>query len=387
MAERLCFNNEKGEMMLNIGIIGAGKIVQHSYLPNFAPRGSELSKAEFPWFDFGGCDGGRVVSLCGKNIEEARRLANRFCIPKVIEDWHEAVNDPQIDAVCVATPNSLHAEITIAAAGMGKHVLVEKPMAVTLREADAMIEAADKNGVILMVDHNFRFLPPVEVAHQILQSGTLGRIVSIRSSFGTPGPDTWAPGSTWFFSAKDAGYGAMLDVGIHSFDLVRFLSGKRVKEVTALGGTLLKNIDLDDNSMCLLRFEDGALGFVGASWTSVLDVSAVVTCEKGLLQILLGEKRAVRVIPATGGFLESGKENTGKAAFAGVHGVFEDGVFFADPPIESRHLGPFQCFLNCILSGKKSFVSGEEGRLTLEAVLAGYRSMKEKRIISLPLES
>lgn len=371
--------------MVNIGIIGAGKVVQNAYLPGFAAKGSELSKTKFPWYDFGGCDNGRVISLCGKNIGEARDLAVKYNIPRVSEDWRAIVDDEDIDAVCVATPNYLHAEIAIAAAESGNHVLVEKPMAVSLHEADAMIEAATKNNVVLMVEQTFRFVPAVDVAYHLVNSGILGRIISVKSKFGTPGPDVWAPGSDWFFSAQEAGYGSLLDVGIHGVDLVRYLSGKNVQEVAAIGGTYVKDIKLDDNSICLLKFEDGTFGIVEASWTSILDISVVVNGERGLLEVRLGDKRPVKLELASESFVGKTEISNGKAEVAGIKGAFEKGSFFPDIPSESEYRGPFQYFIDCILKGKKPFVSGEEGRADLEIVLAGYQSMKDNCFVSLPM--
>ena len=373
--------------MVNIGVLGAGKVVQRAYLPGFSPRGSELSKTDFSWYDFGGCDNGKVVALCGKNIEEAQEYAAKFGVLKVCEDWREIVNDKEIDAVCVATPNYLHAEMSIAAADAGKHVLVEKPMAINLQETNAMIEAAAKNDVILMVDQNFRFMPMVDVAHQIVRSGVLGRIVSVKSKFGTPGPDLWAPGSSWFFSQQEAGYGTLLDVGIHAVDLVRYLSGKNVREVAAFGGAFSKDIELDDSSISILKFEDGTLGIIEASWISVIDISVVVSGDKGLLEINMCSDRPVRLELASGKFEEKTETTSDKVEVADFKGISEGRSFFPNIPPETKYRGPFQYFIDCILNKEKPFVSGEEGQATLEVVLAGYKSMKEKQFVLLPLKT
>jgi predicted dehydrogenase len=355
-------------------------IVKRAYLPGFAPRGSEESRTDFSRFDFGGCDNAKVVALAGKNIEQARELARRYDIPNVYEDWRELIDCKDVEAVCVATPNYLHAGISVAAANAGRHVMVEKPMAVDLREADAMIDAAARNGVLLMVKLSYRFLPAVEVASRLVRSGILGRIVGIRGRSLTSGPESWAPGSSWFFSSKEAGYGSLLDVGIHTVDLVRYLSAQNVKEVAALGGTLVKGIPLDDNAMCLLRFEDGSLGAVEASWTAVSDTTVAVSGDRGLLEIRLNDKKPLLLKSAS-----SMEENGRNLEIAGVQGVVEGDSFLPLVPRETEHRGPFQYFIDCILKSEKPFVSGEEGRASLEVVLAAYISMREGRFVALPL--
>jgi len=369
--------------LLNIGIIGAGKIVQNAYLPGFSPRNSELSKTKIPWYAFGGCDHAKIVSLCGKNIDEAREFAARFNIPMVTENWQDVVNDKEVDAVCIATPNYLHSEISIAAANTRKHVLVEKPISVTLEQADAMIDAAEKNNVMLMVEQTFRFLPIVELARQMIQSGMLGKILSVKSKFGTPGPDMWAPGSDWFFSPTQAGYGTLLDVGIHAVDLTRYLVGQSVKNVFAFGSTMIKNIDLDDNSICLWQFADDSIGVIEASWTSIFEISVIVNAEKGLLKMQFGEQRPLSLQPATGSFTDKISTQDGTSEFMGIKGNFENGIFYPDIPTKIPYDGPFQYFIDCILNNRKPMVSGEEGRIALELVLAGYQSMKSKSMISL----
>ncbi len=371
--------------MVRIGIIGAGKVVQNAHLPGFSPRGSKLSQPEIGWYNFGGCNNGKVISLCDKNINRAKTLAEKYDIPHVYEDWGKVVNNKEIDAVCVATPNYLHHEIAIAAAEAGKHILVEKPIACSLEDADEMIQTASNNNVIFMIQQTFRFLPAVDIGYRIVNNGILGKVFSIKGSFCTPGPDMWAPGSKWFFSPQQAGFGALLDVGIHAVDLVRYFSGKNIREITAMGGSCLKDIDLDDNAICMCKFEDDTFGIIEASWTSVLDVTIVVRAEKGTLKINIGDKKPVNVEFSTGSFKERPELKSGIEEIAGIQGVFERGKFFPNIPSETKYHGPFQYFINCILNKEKPFISGEEGRADLEILLAGYEAMKGRCFVSLPL--
>lgn len=372
--------------MIRIGIIGAGKVVQRAYLSGFSELGSENSKTDFDWYDFKGCENGRVVALCDTDVEKAKKLAERYRIQEVYGNWQEIINHKEIDAVCITTPNYLHAEMAITVAEAGKHILVEKPIALNLKQADSMIATASRNGVILMVDQTFRFSPAIEVARDIIQKGILGRITSIKSKFGTPGPDRWAPGSTWFFSKEQAGYGVLLDVGIHAIGLMRDLSGRGVKEIAAMGASLVKNIEMDDNIICCLKFDDESLGLLEASWTSITDVSIIVSGENGLLEVKLGETPPVKLK------LNSYKFDKGPNArkvkeLVGVKGVTKNDSFFPDIPSRSKYGGPFQYFVNCVLENKKPFTSGEEGKANLEVIIAGYESLKDRKFISLPLST
>ena len=373
--------------MIRIGIIGAGKIAQNALLSGFSERGCKLSKSDMDWYDFGGCDNGKVFAICDKNIDAIEQLAEKYDIPNIYEDWHEIINNRDIDAVCVATPNYLHHEMTVAAANAGKHVLVEKPIACNLEEADNMIQAASQNNVILMMQQTFRFMPSVDIAHRIINSGILGKMISVKGIFCTPGPDMWAPGSDWFFSPQQAGYGALLDVGIHAIDLVHYLSGKKVRKIAAFGGTYIKDITLDDNAVCIFKFEDDSLGMVEASWTGKLDVSVEIKTEKGRLRINIGHVNPVQIDFITKGFSDGSDTQSGSGRIAGFPGEFIKGSFFPKIPSVTRFQGPFQYFINCIINNKKPFISGEEGRADLEVILAGYKSMKEKRVVLLHEDS
>ena len=264
--------------MFGIGIIGCGKIAQVRHIPEYA----EHPEA-------------KLLGFYDINLERARELAeNHGGI--AYETVEELLANPEIQAVSVCAANFAHAELTIAALRAGKHVLCEKPMAITLEECEAMVEEADKAGKYLMIGHNQRLAKAHSTAKELIDSGLIGRIVTFRTTFGHCGPETWSvdPGkNTWFFDKNKAAMGAMADLGIHKTDLVQFLTGQRVVRTTAKLSTLEKRdgsgnlIGVDDNAICIYEMSGGCIGTMTASWTyfGPEDNSTVLYGTKGILRI------------------------------------------------------------------------------------------------------
>ena len=252
--------------MVNIGIIGCGKIAQVRHLPEYATNPNA-----------------RLVGYYDKNRERAVQMAEKYG-GKVYGSYYEMLNDPEIDAVSVCVENRNHAEITNAALYSGKHVLVEKPMAVTLAECESMVAAAEFNGKHLMVGHNMRFDPVHRRAKELLREGVIGDIITFRTTIGNAGPEGWSPDrDAWFFDKDKAAMGALSDLGIHKLDLLQYLTGQTVIETTAKGMTLNKR---DDNALCILRMNGGAVGTMAASWT-VYGKECNSTCIYGTKGIML----------------------------------------------------------------------------------------------------
>ena len=163
--------------------------------------------------------GRRGRQLAARVARQAGRDVRRSRAPTT--DWRELVGDPGIDAVVVATPNSLHAEQTIAFLDAGQHVLVEKPMAMDVAEADAMVAAAERSSASLMVAHCWRFHPDVIALRDRIAAGELGEVVKTRG-YGVHAK--WGPAG-WFVDPALAGGGALADMGVHAIDTARFLLG------------------------------------------------------------------------------------------------------------------------------------------------------------------
>ena len=262
--------------MIKIGIIGCGKIAQTRHLPEYATNPDA-----------------KLVGYYDKIAERAAQMAEKYG-GKVYDSYYDLINDPEIDAVSVCVENRNHAEITNAALYAGKHVLVEKPMAVTLAECESMVAAAERNGKHLMIGHNMRFDPVHRKAKELLDGGIIGDIITFRATMGNAGPENWSmeAGSTWFFDKQKAAMGALSDLGIHKVDLLQYLTGQKVIETTAKVMTLNKHDDhghfigVDDNALCILRMNGGAVGTMAASWT-VYGKECNSTCLYGTKGIML----------------------------------------------------------------------------------------------------
>ena len=262
--------------MIRIGIIGCGKIAQVRHLPEYAAN---------PHVELAG--------YYDLNTQRAQEMAAQYG-GKVYESYFDLLNDPSIDAVSICVENRSHAEITTYALYAGKHVLCEKPMAVTLAECESMVAAAERNGKHLMIGHNMRFDPVHRKAKELLDGGIIGDIITFRATMGNAGPENWSmeAGSTWFFDKQKAAMGALSDLGIHKVDLLQYLTGQKVIETTAKVMTLNKHtatgapITVDDNALCILRMSGGAVGTLAASWT-VYGHECQSTCLYGTKGIML----------------------------------------------------------------------------------------------------
>ncbi len=263
--------------MYRIGIIGCGKIAQVRHVPEYLASGRARIDA---WYDL--------------NLERARELAARHG-GKACSSVDELLDMP-LDAVSVCTANHTHAEMAIRALEKGLDVLCEKPMATSLEDCLAMVEAADKAGRILMIGQNQRLTGAHRRAHELIHFGHIGRVISFRTTFGHGGPETWSvdPGrNTWFFDSKLAVMGAMADLGVHKTDLVDFLLDDEVASVTAVLSTLDKRgaddklIAVDDNAFCVYKMKGGAIGTMTASWTNYgsEDNSTIIYGSLGVMRI------------------------------------------------------------------------------------------------------
>src|SRR5216683_4901694 len=248
--------------MIRIAISGAGAITERAHIPAF----KSVADAQ-------------IVAIQSRTAEKAERLAaslwpDRNGRPKIYSDYDDMLAGERPDAVCVFTPNRLHREFTVKAFEAGAHVLVEKPMATTVADARAMIDASVRAKRVLMVAMQRRYGGLERAIKQAVASGAIGTANFIRARLSHGGPQLWAPGQTWFTSAAEAGGGAMLDLGVHVADLAIWTMGD-VDSVSGQVGTLAKQIEVDDTGAMILHFKSGAIGIVEASWSSMPPLSAI----------------------------------------------------------------------------------------------------------------
>lgn len=317
---------------VRVAVVGCGTIARDVHLPAFAAAGRDLVD---------------VTVFASRSRESAQRAAAKWESGQVVADWRAAVASADVDAVDICTPNALHRVITEAALAAGKHVLVEKPMAVTCEDADAMIEAAEKSGMVLMPAQNVRFAPSCMAAATARADGRIGSLTGVRAVLGHTGPQDWAPGADWFFDRSLSGGGALLDLGVHLFDLLRSVTGE---EILVEGAALRQRAGapgIEDAAEVAFRLSGGAIGSLRASWDT--------TPPSGLQLTLVGTEGTIAV--------PSGK--TGPAEIRGRDGN-------AAPLELPAPVNPYQLFAEAAAGLCPVPVTGADGRAAVAAVLAAY---------------
>ncbi|MCF0042946.1 Gfo/Idh/MocA family protein [Dyadobacter fanqingshengii] len=215
-----------------------------------------------------------LKAVCSRNEEKVRAFAEQWGYESIETDWRKIIERDDIDAIDICTPNDTHAEIAIAAAAAGKMILCEKPLARTLEEAKTMVDAIEKAGVQNTVWYNYRRVPAVTLAKQIVDSGKLGRIFHYRANFlqdWTINPDVPQGGAaTWRLDVDAAGSGVTGDLLAHCIDTAMWINGG-IKDVSAVTETFIKErvhsdsgevkkVGIDDACIFHCHFDNGSLG-------------------------------------------------------------------------------------------------------------------------------
>jgi predicted dehydrogenase len=204
----------------------------------------------------------QLVAIAGRNEEAVAEAARRYGFAGHVTDWRALVADDRVQLFDNAGPNNLHAEPTIAAAEAGKHVICEKPLGRDAAESYETWQRVAAAGVKHMCAFNYRFVPAVRLARQIIESGELGEIQHFRGAY----LQEWGTteGEIWRFEKATAGSGALGDLGAHVVDLARYLVGE-IERVSAMTQTFMPGRDVDDAVESTVKFENGAVGTIEAS--------------------------------------------------------------------------------------------------------------------------
>lgn len=265
-------------MKLAVGIIGCGSITRFRHAPEYQRN---------PYV--------KEIVFYDRNFERADNLAKEFG-GRAVDSLEELYNDPEIVAISVCSSNEVHHTHSIQALLHGKHVLCEKPIAVSVKHAEEMVEAQMRSGKKLMVGHNQRFTKAHQKAKELIVKKELGEVLTFRTSFSHQGPENWGvnkSNSTWFFKKEQSHTGVAGDLGIHKIDLLHFLLSDEIDEVRAFHGALDKvdeqgkAIEVCDNVVCAMRTKKGRLGTASFSWTNygIEDNSTIIYCQEGVLKI------------------------------------------------------------------------------------------------------
>lgn len=254
---------------LRVAVIGCGMIARARHIPEMMEN-PEVAE----------------IILADVNERAVHELAKQYEIKRCVvgEDaWKRVFQMRDVDAVIICTPNSTHGPISVAALNAGKHVLVEKPMAVSREEAMQMQEAAYANEKLLLVAHHRRHQNCYVMGKTILASGLLGSIISITAEHKQPGPIEWAPDSNWFFSDHMAGGGVMMDLGIHMADVVCWYCDDEVIETKA---TVCKLGTPYEQSKAIVKMKSGLVANIDVAWGIMKPEKRIkVYCEKGVMVV------------------------------------------------------------------------------------------------------
>lgn len=343
--------------MIRFAIVGCGRI---------AKRHAEL-------LGTGQIKGATLAAVCDIVPERAKAFAERFSVPG-FTSIEELLAQSDIDVITVLTPSGMHADLAVQAARTGRHIVVEKPMALTLEDADRMIAAADAAGVRLFVVKQNRFNVPVVKARQALDAGRLGQLVlgTVRVRWCRDqkyyAQDAWR--GTW---AQDGG--VIANQASHHVDMLGWFMGP-VESVHARGATALVDIQTEDTCVATVKFRNGALGVIeatGATRPRDLEGSLSVLGAGGAIEISGFAVNQIR----HWNFVAPAAEDAE---------VLEK--FSVNPPnvYGFGHQAYYEHVVDCLAHNKPALVDGREGRGSLELVIALYESMASGREVSLPLK-
>ncbi len=207
-------------------------------------------------------EGAELVACADFKPAAAQSFAEKHQI-EMLPDWNALINSPDVDAICICTPSGTHAPLAIEALNAGKHVVLEKPMALTVAQCDAIIAAAKKNHTKITVIAQLRTEPDIIRAKELIDNGTLGKITMVQLHMCYYRPTSYYQGSWRGTKAMDGG-GALMNQGIHGIDILQYLLGP-VKNVQSIVRTLMHDIEVEDAAVATVEFESGAIGVITAS--------------------------------------------------------------------------------------------------------------------------
>ena len=304
--------------------------------------------------------GARLVAVSRQDAAAFEATALRFGVPCL--SYQDLLRDPQVDVVCLCTPSGLHADQAIAAAGAGKHALVEKPLAVTLADADAMIDAFSRAGRLLGVALQRRAEPLFQKIHRAVQAGELGTLTAGSLVIPYLRDQAYYDQAAWRGTWALDGGGILMNQGIHLIDLLVWYMGDPV-EIRAFAATLHRKIEIEDTAGAVLRFANGSLA--GVTATTVAPP---------------GFPHRLEIYGTRGGIQVEGETvkqwRTAGAAISAEQGKEADAGAGADPRAIALtgHIGLVRNFIEAIRGEESLLIDGNEGRRSLAAVLGIYRA-------------
>lgn len=338
--------------MLNFGIIGCGRITD-LHAPGYA-----RSKRA------------RIFAVCDVNRATAERRAAEWGAERIYTDYNEMLADPDVHAVEVITPHHLHKDVCVAACRAGKHVSVQKPMAINVYECDEMIAAASEAGVKLKVFENFVFYPPYVKAKELLDDGAIGEPLSMRIRLGSGGRGGWkVPLSSWLWRLNEATCGGgpnIFDDGYHKFSIGIFFLGA-VQSVHAWVDRSFGIIDAPAMISWKCKHGDRAGLFYATISPHMTVKSKHYTADEHVE--IFGTEGVIVITRCTAKLLDE------PALYMVRHGQTHSFEHIRDDWLDS-FIDSTEHFVNCIHDGGEPMLTGERGKHVLQFAIAAIKSSK-----------
>jgi predicted dehydrogenase len=345
---------------LNVGLIGAGDV---SELHSIGYR--EAGNAS-------------VVAVADVVRERAEKRARELGNTSTYDSFEGLLRDDRVEAVDICVPPAYHSSVAIAAAEAGKHILLEKPMATSVRECDEIIRAADKAGVTLMMGHSLRFFPPFVKCKELIDVGGVGKMIKMRATLTSHFPYT-----KWRLDPSVSGGGVLTEYGVHPIYLTEWFLGK-IARVTAFAGMTREGLKVEDVAVAVLESKNGAYGMIDVNlngphplWDDHLEFVGT----KGLIVANGAETQILRGPP--------------------IMHYKDDGLWTAYR--EKEHYGPdapdrpdevewkwtnsfvyeIREFASSVLEGREPRTTGSQGRSSVAILQACYESARSGRAVTL----
>jgi len=337
----------QGARRFGYAVVGLGSYATRQIMPNFK-----------------GCDHARLAALVSGAPAKLDRYGTEYGIPAShrysYAEFDRIRDNPDIDAVYIILPNSMHAEYSIRAARAGKHVLCEKPMAVSVKECEAMIAASRAARRLLMIGYRSRFEPYNRLAIDLARGGHVGRTRIITAEHGFD-----AQPNQWRLDRRLSGGGSLMDIGIYSLNAARYLTGAEPVEVSAVEATDRTDPrfrTVEDRIDFMLRFPSGVIANCVSSYSSNHNGYRVV-----------GTEGWIDMEPAT--------PYEGHQMRIRKDGVVAPRVLPA--PRRNQFAGQLDHLAECAAAGTRPICAGEEGLADMRVIEAIYRSAAERRHVRL----
>ncbi len=319
-----------------------------------------------------------VVAVFARSEGRAEAFARRHGVPRWFSDLDRAIEDSGCEVVDICLPNFLHHRAVLSAARAGKHVILEKPMAMTLEEADEMIAVCAERGRKLMYAEELCFTPKYERVRRLVNEGAVGRVFQLRQCEKHSGPH-----SDWFYDVAQSGGGVLMDMGCHGVAWCRWMLGGRPRVLSVYAHLMTGLLHGgrtrgEEHSFCVLEFEGGVMGIVENSWARLggMDDRVEVYGTGGSVSadLFMGNSALTYSEKGYGYAMEKAGTTRGWT-FTMFEEAFNQGY-----PQELQH------FIECVREDKTPRVAGEDGRAVLEILYAAYRSGRIGQKVRLPFE-